>query len=340
MNEPNHAQPEIPDESGRWSLSRILGILLVVVAGIVALYLVVGYMAWQSGETLRSQREETLREQQFARQVDLAQEDIERGGYNLALHRLDWVLERDPANQEAVALRQQAQAALKTALTPAAPPTPTFEPEPTVALSEGTEPDDEYMRLERLYDREQWSDLLPAVLAMQRQFPNFERMETDRLLYGAYLNLGLQQIQGEQIERGISNLSQAEKLGDLPQEALDYWLWAELYLEGIAYYGVNWGVSTSVFRDLCLAAPFYQNACDKLFESLISYGDQYLLNQDFCPAVDLYREARQYGSDGTLGEKLNRAVEGCALATPTPPVITGTMPASGTEPLPIPTANE
>jgi len=340
MDEQNQAQNEIDDGAARWSVKRIVGVLLVLAAVVVGLYLAVGYLAWQSGETLRSEREEEARVQQITRQVSLAQEDIQRGGYNLALHRLDWVLERDPANEEAEALHQQAQEALRTALTPEAPPTPTLEPEPTVVLSEETEPEEELRRLQRLYSREQWSDLLPAVLAMQRQFPNFERMESDRLLYEAYLNLGLQQIQGDQIEKGISNLAQAEKLGDLPQEALDFWLWAELYLEGIAYYGVNWAVSASVFRDLCLSAPFYQNSCDKLYDSLVNYGDQYLLNQDYCPAVDYLREARQYGSSGTLSEKLNRAVEGCASATPTPDVISGTLPAVEMTPLPLPPANE
>jgi hypothetical protein len=340
MNEQNQAKTEIVEETARWSKGRILGILLLLAVVVVGLYLAVGYLAWQSGATLRSEREAEARAQQIARQVSLAQEDIERGGYNLALHRLDWVLERDPANRDAEALRQQAQEAIRTALTPAAPPTPTLEPEPTVVLSEESEPDEELERLQRLYSREQWRDLMPAVLAMQRQFPNFERMETDRLLYEAYLNLGLQQIQGDQIERGVSHLAQAEKLGDLPQEALDYWLWAELYLEGIAYYGVNWAVSASVFRDLCLSAPFYQNSCDKLFESLVSYSDQYLLNQDYCPAVDYLREANRYGSSATLGEKLNRAVEGCASATATPDTITGTVPAEEVTPLPFPEANE
>lgn len=340
MDKQTQEQTDLTEKSGSWSVSRILGILFVLVAGIIALYIVVGYLGWQSGETLRSQREQELRAQQIARQVSLAQDDIERGGHNLALHRLDWVLERDPTNEDASALRQQAQAAIKTVLTPIAPPTPTVEPEPTVVLSEENNPEDELIRLRRLYDRKQWDELLPRALAMQRQFPNIERLETDRFLYEAYLNLGLQQIQGKQIEQGISNLAQAERLGDLPQEALDYWFWAGLYLEGIAYYGVNWGVSTSVFRDLCLSAPFYQNACDKLFESLLNYGDQYLLNQDFCPAVDLYREARQYDSNGKLGNKLDKAVEGCASATPTPVTITGTLPVTGTEPLPLPTANE
>ena len=264
-------------DSGQRSISRILGSILILVAVMVALYLGVGYLAWQRGEDLRSQNEEALRVQQFDRQIGLAQENLERGEYNLALHRLDWVLERAPENKEAAALHRQAQAAIKTAQTPEAPPTPTSPPEPTVVLSEETDLEKEMVRLRNLYGREQWNDLLPAVLAIQQQFPNFERMETDRFLYDSYLYQGLQFLQGNQIEKGLRYLAEAESLGDLPQEALDYRFWAELYLDGISYYGVNWGVSATVFRDLCLSAPFYQNACDKLYESLVNYGDQYFL---------------------------------------------------------------
>ncbi len=340
MDKQDQEETDLSEELSRWTITRVLGVLLVFVAAVVALYLVVGYLAWQNGQTLRGQREQELRTQQYARQVSLAQEDIERGGYNLALHRLDWVLEREPTNEDAIALRQQVQAALETTAVPAAVPTATIVPEPTILLREDADPEETLKRLRRLYSQEQWAELLPEVQAMQRQFPNFERLETDRFLYEAHLNLGLQQVKSDQIEQGISNLSQAEMLGDLPQEALDYWLWSELYLEGIAYYGVNWGVSASVFRDLCLSAPFFQNACDKLFESLVNYGDQYLFNKDYCPAVSLFREARQYGSDGTLGEKLTRSTEGCASATPTPAAITGTLPITGTEPFPLPSTNE
>ena len=340
MDEQVHEDTNPAEEPGSWSVARVIGVLLILLVAVALIYLLVGYLAWESGQTLRGEREQALRLEQYARQISLAQEDIQQGGYNLALTRLNWVLERDPGNAEALALQSQAQAALRTALTPIAPPTATPEPEPTVMLGEETDPDTELARLDRLYQREQYPELLAGVLAFQRQFPDFNRLETDRLRYEAYLNLGLQHIQGEQIELGINYLAQAEKLGDLPQEALDYWLWAELYLEGIAYFGVNWAVSVSVFRDLCLSAPFFQNACNKFFESLVSYGDQYLFNQDYCPAVELFREARQYGNDAALGEKLTSAIEGCSLATATPETITGTVPITVTDPLPLPVTNE
>ena len=81
--------------AGRRSASRILGILLLLTAVVVALYLLVGYLGWQSGQALRSEQEQTQQEQLLTRQLILAQEDIKSGGFNLAVHRLDWVLEQD-----------------------------------------------------------------------------------------------------------------------------------------------------------------------------------------------------------------------------------------------------
>jgi tetratricopeptide (TPR) repeat protein len=340
MDEQEKQQSETNEEQSSWSPGRLLGLILIIVAVLVALYLLVGYAAWQSGQSIRGEREETQETEQLTRQVALAQEDINQGSYNLALRRLEWVLERDPANSDAQAVKRQAEAALKTALTPAAPPTATPLPEPSPTPGEIDDRAAEILRLRRMAQQERWDDLLPGTLTFQRQYPDYERLETDGFLYGSYLNLGLDHIQGDQIELGINYFAQAEKLGNLPQEALDYWLWAELHLQGMAYFGVNWGVAASFFRDLCLSAPFYQGSCDNLFESLVAYGDQYLVAQDYCPAVEIFREARQHNRNLELDEKLSQAVQGCAEATPTPAPITNTLPVTGTESLDTPLSNE
>lgn len=328
-----------------WSWTRLLGLVLILLAATVSVYLVVAYVGWQQGEAMRVETVETVRSQQMERQVQLAREDISAASYNLALARLEWVLERDPENVDAQALQRQAEAALRTASTPEARATPTEVAEPTPVLAaEGdsitTADAAELERLQRLARQENWEEVIAGTLAFQRQRPAYERPETDRLLYTAYLNRGLELVRGEQVEAGIYYFSQAERLGDLPQEALDYWLWAELYLQGIAYYGVNWGVAVSFFRDLCLAAPFFQGACDKLYDSLLAYGDQFAAGGEWCPAAELYREARQYGSDQALGTKLAAATEGCAAATPTPEVISDTLTITDTVPLESPVPNE
>jgi tetratricopeptide (TPR) repeat protein len=273
--------------------------------------------------------------------MTLAQENIDQGSYNLALRRLAYILEHDPQNQEAQTLQKQAETELASLTAPlqAGGPTasaPTATPQPLPSPTPGliSDPQAELQRLRQLTTNGAWADALPALIAFQRQFPTVERQDTDRLLYDVYVNYGLTLLEGSQAELGLFYLEQAEKLGDLSQEVLDYRLWAELYLQGIAFYGVNWDVATYYFRELCVSAPFYQSACERLNQSLINFGDQYAGALDFCPAQELYQEALGYGRSQALVEKINQAGEACLLATPTPTApITGTLPITGTVPL-------
>lgn len=318
---------------------RLVGVLLIFVAVLLGWYLLVGYLGWQSGQSAMVEEREVELSAQIQRQTELARENIGQGSYNLALRRLDYVLGLDPENSEALDLRTQAQQALDSLSTPqpttAVTSTPTAQPEPTVTPGSISDPETELQRIRRMVSNENWEDALPALLAFQHQFPNEERPATDDLLYNVYVNYGLSLLEGEKVELGLYYLDQAAELGDLSQEVQDYQLWAELYLQGIAFYNVNWDVATYYFRELCLAAPFYQSACDLLQESLENFADQYAVAEDWCPAQELYQEALSHGRSAPLLDKLNNAAEVCALATPTPLApITGTLPITDTEPLP------
>jgi hypothetical protein len=230
---------------------------------------------------------------------------------------MKWVLGRQPDNEEAAALQQQAQLGLAQILTPqpmvtlAPTTTPTVMPTITPTPAPVTDPDSELTRIEELIDDEVWEDVISSLINFQQQFPSHKRPHTDELLYESYIALGLSLMDGEQVELGMYYLSQARRLGDLPIEAVDYETWAELYLQGIAFYGTNWGASAYYFRDLCLAAPFYQNSCDRLLEVLEAYGDQYAFVLDWCPAQELYAEAQQHQRTQAIVTKLAEAREGC-----------------------------
>ena len=333
MTEPTLSPELETNGNGRSRLiKRIVGVFLIVLALLIGWFALLGYIAWQDGQQLRveKQREEAAAE--LENQITIAREDIASGRYNLALRRLEWILEQSPENEEALTLRQNALAGLSALMTPviideSATPTPTPLPTPTAGPI--GEPAGELARIEQLIASEKWKEAVAGLVAFQQQLPDYERAETDRLLYEAYIQRGIELAQGTQIELGLFYFDQAERLGDLPQEALDYRLWGELYLEGIAYYGVNWNVAMYYFRDLCLAAPFYQSSCDLLYEALINYGDVLAGSLDWCPAIPLYEEALGYGRSQNLLDKLSNAREECALATPTPSVITDTVPLEG-----------
>ena len=311
---------------------RLLGLALIIFSVVVATYLLVAYFAIESGRAERVTQEATSHAEQIGRQVELARDDLAEGSDNLALTRLEWVLAQDANNAEALALREQiAAAAAAPTATPTDPPAEAVEE--TGAAEQLTDEDalPELRVIRRLAATEQWEDALPALLAFRQQHPDYERGETDQLLYDAYVALGLQYVNTDKIELGLNYFSQAERLGNLPQEALDYRLWADLYFQGVAYSGVNWEIAASYWRDLCAAAPFFKGACDRLDEALEGNGDQLAYVFDWCPAVSIYQEAWNRQPSERLGGKLNAAREGCASATPIP--ITGTLPLTGTVPI-------
>ncbi len=319
--------------AGRSRLAgRLFGLALVIVSVVLATYLLVAYFAYETGQAERVAQETTARDEQIARQIELARQDLAEDSAHLALTRLDWVLAQEPGNADALALRQQATAAEAAgqAPQPTAGPRPTAEPTPEEVVT-----DDktlaELQTIRRLVAGEQLEEALAGLLAFQQRFPDYERQETDRLLFDTYIALGLSFVNTEKVELGLNYFAQAEKLGTLPQEAQDYRLWADLYFQGIAYSGVNWGIAADYWADLCAAAPFYRDACARLDRALVGQGDTFAFNLDWCPALEIYQRAWNRQPSDALGNKVAQAREGCAAATAVP--ISGTLPLTGTAPL-------
>lgn len=315
-----------PQESRKWT--RWLGIFLILFAVSAAWMLGVAYFGTQSGQKQRVETQQIEMAAQLARQVELAQEDVENGRFTLATRRLGWVLQQQPNHPQAIALTEQINSLQSATLTPT-PIRTTPTPAPSPTPGDITDTGAELARIEGLINAAKWEQAISALSAFQRAFPNNERPRTDQMLYDTLITYGLELLETDQVERGLFYLEQAEVLGDLPQEALDYQFWGETYLQGIAFYDVNWDVAAYYFRNLCLSAPFYQSSCDLLNESLVNFGDQYSYAQDYCPAIPIYEEALSYDNAQAVRESLTAAREGCALATPTPSaVITNTVPIS------------
>lgn len=309
---------------------RLFGLALVIISVTLATYLVVAWFAFESGREAAVIQASTSRAEQIDRQIELAREDLAEGSVNLARTRLEWVLTQDPANGVAPSLLDEITAGQTTPT-----PEPTEEPAPDVTdeppAADATEAQPELQTIHRMIAARQWESALPALLAFRLQFPDYQRNDTDKMLYDTYVALGLKHVNSDKIEMGLNYFSQAERLGNLPQEALDYRVWADLYFQGVAYSGVNWQIASGYWRDLCAAAPFFKNACERFDAALEGYGDQLAYLEDWCPAVPIYQEAWNRNPTEKLQSKLSLAREGCAAATPVP--ITGTLPLTGTAPI-------
>lgn len=320
--------------AGRTRTLRIVGIVLIAVALLIALYAAVVYLGVERGRALREERLDMARASEIATQMAHAIEEVDNGNTALASRRLTWILEQDPAYEAALVLMEAIEAQATRAPQGEAEATPTSSATEGEVEAQETGLAGELQRLEDLVETESWGEAITALVAFQHSYPDYERRRTDELLQKAYMEQGVTLLYGDQIELGIYYLEQAERLGDLPQEVRDQQQWAELYLAGIGYYGVNWDVSLFYFRDLCLAAPFFHDACQRLYEALVAYGDQYAVQREWCPAEALYEEAYRQDASNALSQKLREARDGCAAATPTPSApISDTAPVTGTQPL-------
>jgi hypothetical protein len=330
--------PQPPtEESRRPRLAvRILGLLMIITAVLIVWYAIVGYIAYQQGQQLLQEKQVTTLTNQINTQLEIARQNINDSQYNLAKTRLNWVLDHAPNNQNALTLLAEIDTRLNVQPTAEIKETATATPVPLPTPTPGLigDPDEELSRIQRLVRNQEWENAIKALIAYQFQYPSYERTTTDKLLYDAYIARALEIVEGEQVELGLAYFAEAEKLGDLPQEALDYQLWAELYMAGIAYYGVNWDIAAFNFRELCLSAPFFQDSCALLQQSLIRQGDQFAFGLDWCPAEYYYQEAASLGADSILNDKLGQARANCAAATPTPSApITDTFGITNTQPI-------
>jgi hypothetical protein len=269
-------------------------------------------------------------------QFNLAGQDTNRGNFSIAIRRLEWILAQNDAFPGAQELLEQTRLNQSLLLTPS--PSPTLTPTPVTEIeSSGPDPAEEISAIEDLFERQLWPETLDAILEFQVDFPNYKRQETNQMLFTTYIRFGEEQVNGEQVESGLYYFSQAERLGDLPLEVEDQRTWAEIYLLGIGYYGVDWEISVYYFRDLCAAAPFFQNACSLLHEALIAYGEQYATALDWCPANDLFVEAQGLRRNEELAARADLSFEQCSQATPTAtPTLEGDLPVEVT---PTPTSD-
>lgn len=295
--------------------------MLAVACGLIILA-AIAYVGWQTGQTRSIRAAEAETSTQIARQVELARTDLDAQRPDLAAARLDWVLTRAPNDNAILALRRQAQNMLVQAVPSSAPNRPNPTPFPTrLPPTPGAglgDPAARLAALQTLSAQERWDDLISRTIAFQLDYPAYERWQTDTLLFDAYVQQGLALTIGDNVELGLAYFDEAEKLGTLPQEVLDRRVLANLYLNGLAFQGINWKIAVDNYRALCRQSPFFHNSCQLLFEALLPYGDEFVAQQEWCPAVEAYNEATQYRSSEELVTKLRDARIGCTGATPTP----------------------
>jgi hypothetical protein len=227
----------------RWALA-LIGIYLLIL-------LIAGFAGNRLGIQDRVKHEAQLASTEIASQYQLALDDIEAQRYQQAIIRLDYILEYEPGNVMASDKLEQVQFIMNFTATPTIEPTPTMTPTPDlrglVTLMESAEAD---------FLAGEWDSLILTLDTLRGNFPDHNSVEIDGYYFAALRNRGVQRILYEgKLESGIYDLNMAEAFGPIDAQANSYREWANQYIAGASWWGINWYTSMQYFEELAINMP-------------------------------------------------------------------------------------
>jgi tetratricopeptide (TPR) repeat protein len=277
-----------------------LGLVTVLILGGLG-----GLGGYLKALDIRMENQEAIIGTEVADQFLLGLINFERGEYEVARQRFEYILSIDPNNTAAaeklteVLLRMGAEDSLPT-------------PKPTSTI--GLTPTPDTRQLEEIYnlilamrDQQNWDTMLENLDALRSRDIDYKAVDLDGLYFIAYRNRGLQriQIQGN-LEGGIFDLNRAELYGPLDIEARNYRDWAGKYITGVSFWGIDWDEVLNYLSPLAISAPYLSDSSNFTVQDrvataqvevnlkLIETARFRYTQRKWCEAYDMYSEASQF----------------------------------------------
>jgi len=291
--------------------------LIVGVFACVMLAMVVaaGAAGYYQGLRDREERTQETTNLHFAR----GQQNLAAKKYELAVAEFEYVLQIAPDYPRAAELLAETRRRMEII------PTPTLK---VVTLATG----DLFKQGQAAFQAKDWGKAAELLVQVRALDPAYEKASVEDMLFTARYNNGMQLLNSGQLEEGIFYVDQAAELRPLDQNATLQRQLASMYITASGYWGVNWQKAIDRFTELYATAPGYRDTGRRLIEAYVNYGDQYVKQQDYCPAEQIYIGALKFGANPNIQAKQTDAHQKCLMATPTP--ITGTVMIAGT-PIPL-----
>lgn len=266
-----------------WALWAFAGLFLLTLIAAGS-----GFAGYRSAIEDRSAYAATLVAGDAKVQYDLAIQDIQLGNYELARQRLEYVIQLDPAYPGAAEALAVVLQELRTTATPTLVPTPTLTPTPDLRGR-----DELYNQAQALLAGREWSAAIETLLTLRKQYPDYQAVRVDGMLYVALRNRGVDKIIAADLEGGTYDLSLAERFGPLDAEARNYRDWAETYIRGASFWGVDWAQSVYYFSQLAVAVPNLSDAsgwtaANRYRDALLGYADWLAGRGEWCLAAEQY----------------------------------------------------
>lgn len=252
-------------------------------------------------------------------QFEQALADQEAGRYDLARQRFEYVIRIDPTYPgviERLAEVLVAMGAAAPTITPAPTPTPNLAPVAEL-----------FEQAEAAFAGQDWTRVIETLLTLRAKDPQYRAVEADGMMYLALRNRGLHLIRyAWELESGLYDLSRAERFGPLDKEAEDWRTSARYYLLANTYFGLDWGMATDMFFNICAPAGLW-DSCDRAGQAAQRYAEQLEAMPDACEALRTYEEWEWPGDFPVLQPLYDMAhilEDRCRASQPPPPTPTET----------------
>lgn len=291
---------ETSEDKPRRRIGRLVALGLVAVIILAALGGLGGYYAAIQD---REQQADSIVSTEIADQFLLGLIELERGQYEVAVQRFEYILKIDPDNTAAAEKLTETILKMNEAnLLPTIAPTPTPSPTP-----DSRNQAELFAQAISFRDQQNWDALLDTLDTLRIQDPSYNAVQLDGMYYLAYRNRGLQRIRNEgNLEGGIFDLNRAELFGPLDVDARNYREWATRYITGVSFWGIDWNEVINYFGPLAISAPYladsnFFTAQDRLATAQVEVNYE-ILNRararfagaKWCDAYDLFNQAASY----------------------------------------------
>jgi len=317
------AAPESADKKKKKFLERrsswyVLGILLAL------LIVLIGAIAGiQRGINQRLNLAENQAAPKIQSQLANAIQDIEEGRYEVALNRLDWILEEmspylsDQELKEVGELYSQTLLRISTYRTPTPEPTPTATEPPFTPTPDLRGEEDIFNTAKQLIAEESWDEAIKTLEILRQKNLSYRTVQVDGLLYVALRNRGLDKILIDgNLEPGIYDLTLAEGFAPLDSSAEGVRTWTRMYLTGASYWDVDWAQVIYYFEQVYPQLPYlhdgtYMTTTERFRIALYEYGTQLANNGEVCEALEYFERSFEISPDPVVQPTAQWVAEEC-----------------------------
>lgn len=296
-----------------------------IVAGLIAVLIFI--IATSAGTAIGINDRVSLSKKQadpkIQAQLEGARLDIEEGRFEIALERLNWILDEmaDFLSEEKLAevgdLYSQTLVLISNSVTPTPVTTPTTsEPEITPTLD--TRAAEELFNTAKDYlSNRKWNDVILTIAALREKNVTYRTVQVDGMLFLALRNRGVEKILAEgSLEPGIYDLTLSERFAPLDSQAEGIRTWTRLFLTGASYWGVDWSQVVYYFEQVYPNLPnlhdgTFMTARERFRVGAIEYAHQLAELGEYCEAHQLYLRALEIASDADIEQIAQQVGEAC-----------------------------